>query len=39
MKMKEKSGKLFGLAAVLMLAAMMIGGCKQAQGNSKQGGK
>ena len=29
MKMKEKSGKLLGLgAAVLLLAAMMIGGCK-----------
>ena len=24
----KKSGKLFGLAAVLLLAAMMIGGCK-----------
>mgnify|MGYP000635371645 CR=1 FL=1 len=32
----KKSGKLFGLAAVLMLAAMMIGGCKQAQGNSSR---
>ncbi len=29
MKMKEKSGKLLGLGvAVLLLAAMMIGGCK-----------
>jgi len=36
MKMKEKSGKLFGLAAVLMLAAMMIGGCNQAQGNNSK---
>ena len=32
----KKSGKLFGLAAVLLLAAMMIGGCKQAQGNSSR---
>ena len=30
----KKSGVLLGLAAVLMLAAMMIVGCKQAQGNS-----
>ena len=29
MKMKEKSGKFLGLGvAVLLLAAMMIGGCK-----------
>ena len=33
---KEKSGKLLGLgaAAVMMLAAMMIAGCNQVQGNS-----
>ena len=36
MKMKEKSGKLLGLAAVMMLAAMMIAGCNQAQGNSSR---
>ena len=37
MKMKEKSGKLLGLGvAVLLLAAMMIVGCKQAQGNSSR---
>ena len=37
MKMKEKSGKLLGLGvAVLLLAAMMIGGCKQVQGNSSR---
>ena len=33
----KKSGKLLGLAAVLMLAAMMIVGCNQAQGNSSSG--
>ena len=33
----KKSGKLLGLAAVLMLVAMMIGGCNQAQGNSSSG--
>ena len=32
----KKSGVLLGLAAVLMLAAMMIVGCKQAQGNSNR---
>ena len=37
MKMKEKSGKLLGLGvAVLLLAAMMIAGCNQAQGNSSR---
>ena len=33
----KKSGVLLGLAAVLMLAAMMIVGCNQAQGNSSSG--
>jgi len=33
----KKSGKLLGLAAVLMLAAMMIVCCNQAQGNSSSG--
>ena len=32
----KKSGVLLGLAAVLLLAAMMIGGCKQAQGNNSR---
>lgn len=32
----KKSGVLLGLAAVLMLAAMMIVGCNQAQGNSSK---
>ena len=32
----KKSGVLLGLAAVLMLAAMMIVGCKQAQGNNSK---
>ena len=32
----KKSGKLFGLAAVMMLAAMMIASCNQAQGNSSR---
>ena len=33
----KKSGVLLGLAAMMMLAAMMIVGCKQAQGNSSSG--
>ena len=33
----KKSGVLLGLAAVLMLAAMVIVGCNQAQGNSSSG--
>ena len=33
----KKSGVLLGLAAVMMLAAMMIVGCKQAQGSSSSG--
>ena len=33
----KKSGVLLGLAAVLMLAAMMIVGCKQTQGSSSSG--
>ena len=37
MKINKKSGVLLGLAAVLMLAAMMIVGCNQAQGNSSSG--
>ena len=32
----KKSGVLLGLAAVLLLAAMMIVGCKQAQGNNSK---
>ena len=32
----KKSGVLLGLAAVMMLAAMMIVGCKQAQGNNSK---
>ena len=32
----KKSGKILGLAAVLILAAMMIVGCKQAQGNNSR---
>ena len=34
MEGKNKKTKVFKWAAVMMLAAMMIGGCKQAQGNS-----
>ena len=34
MEGKNKKTKVFKWAAVLMLAAMMIVGCKQAQGNS-----
>ena len=34
MEGKNNKTKVFKWAAVLMLAAMMIVGCKQAQGNS-----
>ena len=34
MEGKNKKTKVFKWAAVMVLAAMMIGGCKQAQGNS-----
>jgi len=36
MEGKNKKTKVFKWAAVLMLAAMMIGGCKQAQGNNSK---
>ena len=37
MEGKNKKTKVFKWAAVMMLAAMMIGGCKQAQGSSSSG--
>ena len=37
MEGKNKKTKVFKWAAVMMLAAMMIVGCKQAQGNSSSG--
>ena len=36
MEGKNKKTKVFKWVAVLLLAAMMIGGCKQAQGNSSR---
>ena len=36
MEGKNKKTKVFKWVAVLLLAAMMIGGCKQVQGNSSR---
>ena len=36
MEGKNKKTKVFKWVAVLLLAAMMIGGCKQAQGNGSR---
>ena len=37
MEGKNKKTKVFKWAAVMMLAAMMIAGCNQVQGNSSSG--